>query len=416
MAFVLEHGMFRAWLTSGEDSGKTTLPTYRPTSSQEATFAFVAAKPGHPFEVHWEDTGSGHLSASYIFLDGELHPGRFLPGSGTRCRSGVRVGSDVERRFRFCSSSEPTTGAVPERPNPRKYGTIELTINYARQVGRAPPEKLRVYPDSRPGFERPLRAGYGGVHLTTNRPDHTLAIEHLNPEDTRPVAKFIWSYDTIERLVEARIAPVEDLPSSLPPKEKYSKKKKEQLATPDPEKSDDSVDSSHTVSASSSQISSPEYNAATTPAQGSILPTSTPSAMPPSVEPASSVEAASPKCKRNAAPPPATSTVIPGITVSAKPIATAKAPSTSTSKGKRKAASPPDTANRGGPAPLPPNPKRLRRSTASESNSGRRPRMTSAAQAQGPATVMPVQNPPPVLQDNMTPDQRNAFEEWFTMH
>ncbi len=56
------------------------------------------------FTVHWRDHGGGVDSASYIYLDGYLVPGRFIFGIGDAQRSGARVGPALERPFTFAKA------------------------------------------------------------------------------------------------------------------------------------------------------------------------------------------------------------------------------------------------------------------------------------------------------------------------
>lgn len=56
-----------------------------------------------PFTVHWRDHGTRQTTCSFITLDGENVPGRYLFGEGVASRKGIRCPEteDKERPFMF---------------------------------------------------------------------------------------------------------------------------------------------------------------------------------------------------------------------------------------------------------------------------------------------------------------------------
>lgn len=54
------------------------------------------------------DQGTQAHSCGFIYLDGAVHPGRFLNGYGAASRGGVRTGPDLERPFMFADQTAGT--------------------------------------------------------------------------------------------------------------------------------------------------------------------------------------------------------------------------------------------------------------------------------------------------------------------
>ncbi|KAI0321657.1 hypothetical protein OF83DRAFT_1168291 [Amylostereum chailletii] len=373
---------FRAWISSADG---TILPMYEPTISGDTAMAWIAGQHRHSFSVNWEDMGTGILSASYIYLDGVCHPGRFLPGSGTTCRSGARIGSDVERRFIFLDVNEPTTHLSPGVSQASRYGQVELVILHVRKTGLATPDTVLKLPDNKQGFTHPLRIAYGGAQGIDKQPDHTYSIDHFDPKKPYPVAKFVFQYRPIgkllthESLVELGVAPASN---SWPSPELLSEKGKQKVI-PDSGGSNESFDPSPTI---------PEPEKLTSESSGRVISSvatplaqdNTPAAVAPAILPSTAF------------------TFAPTPPWMSKPL------------GKSKVATPRDTAGADDcvfPSPVSPalNLKRTRRTSSSDSR-----KSYKTAAGQSPATAM--QNPLAGVPGHLTPEQVEYFKHVFAQH
>ncbi|KAF4578873.1 hypothetical protein EYR36_000681 [Pleurotus pulmonarius] len=110
---MLTHRGFSAWITCDGQA----LPEYLVAVEEDVhqVSCWIPSEEGKPFVVYWRDNTEPAPaqpidSCGFITLDGLVVPGRFLFGTGTACRGGVRSGPNTERPFVFLKVGEEEAG------------------------------------------------------------------------------------------------------------------------------------------------------------------------------------------------------------------------------------------------------------------------------------------------------------------
>ncbi|KAJ3552380.1 hypothetical protein NM688_g4179 [Phlebia brevispora] len=204
---MVAHKGFSAWICSGGER----LPEYEvavePNSNK--AFCWIACEIGQSFSVRWEDHGSGIDSAGFIILDGFTVPGRFLFGSGTAERGGVRVAGDVERPFIF---DEIARGAHVKN---KDLGTIVLKIKLVKRLGLThKPNKPMQVPSPVKGrtyTSYTAAVGYGHAQDVEMQFPKTWACEPYDPRHPGSFVVFVFRYRQKEFLITQGIMPDADV-------------------------------------------------------------------------------------------------------------------------------------------------------------------------------------------------------------
>ncbi|EIM90332.1 uncharacterized protein STEHIDRAFT_119354 [Stereum hirsutum FP-91666 SS1] len=167
---------------------------------------FLLAEQGKTFTIHWRDRGSGIASASYIELDGVTVPGKFLYGSGTSFRSGVRTGPESERPFSFAKvpDQNPSDAPLDYRYDLQKCGKIALWIKKvtlrehcgANSIVDAIPEPMKGK-----GRHFPLAVGYEAARPTGYQHELTRTFEPFDNTNPGPEVTFVWRYRDLEWMI-----------------------------------------------------------------------------------------------------------------------------------------------------------------------------------------------------------------------
>jgi len=205
------HRGFSAWI---ECEGKH-IPVFKPQLdvTRERISCWIPSEPGKAFTVHWRDLGQGGGvdTASYIYLDGFMVPGKYLFGFGEASRGGVRVGQTAERPFMFGQVQTDDFGV----PQGRSNGKIVLKIKRVRKIPdlTRPPNKFQTPPDNSKGKRiagHPY-INYGNVRGTQKQWDFTYKFVPYDPANPGTFVAFEFRYATLDYLVGRGIISVSDL-------------------------------------------------------------------------------------------------------------------------------------------------------------------------------------------------------------
>ncbi|KAJ3863480.1 hypothetical protein EV359DRAFT_82334 [Lentinula novae-zelandiae] len=157
---MLTHRGFSAWI---EVDGQA-IPEYlvAVNSKLNQVSCWIPSEESQAFFVHWSDAGGKVDTCSFITLDGVVVPGRFLLGSGTTSRSGVRTSKDTEAPFVFKKSQGGvflrfvslhfflayetlhTKGTTLSTASKSEAGMVTLKI---KRVDRVSPRPANTYQD-----------------------------------------------------------------------------------------------------------------------------------------------------------------------------------------------------------------------------------------------------------------------------
>lgn len=159
--------------------------------------------------MHWRDEGSQLQTCAFISLDGFVVPGRFLYGSGSTARDGLRTGPATERPFIFakdpgsCGSYSgilhgfmfpSSTG--PQRKGHRDAGTIVLKIKRVCLDGQKAANALQKPPDASdsPARVSDHRIGYGDERPTYEQSPSTWKLKPVGGSKRRSFVTFVFRY------------------------------------------------------------------------------------------------------------------------------------------------------------------------------------------------------------------------------
>ncbi|KAJ3814941.1 hypothetical protein F5876DRAFT_31730 [Lentinula aff. lateritia] len=135
---MLMHRGFSAWIEVDGQAVPEYLVAVNPKLNQVS--CWIPSEVSQAFSVHWSDAGGKVDTCSFITLDGVVVPGRFLLGSGTTSRSGVRTSKDTEAPFVFKKSQD----ATPSTASKSEAGMVTLKI---KRVDRVSPRPANAYQD-----------------------------------------------------------------------------------------------------------------------------------------------------------------------------------------------------------------------------------------------------------------------------
>ncbi|KAF4603802.1 hypothetical protein EYR38_004218 [Pleurotus pulmonarius] len=146
---MLTHRGFSAWITCDGQA----LPEYLVAVEEDVhqVSCWIPSEEGKPFIVYWRDNtepAPAHPidSCGFITLDGLVVPGRFLFGTGTACRGGVRSGPNTERPFVFLKvgeEEEAGDGDTPLSKSKQDVGTIIVRIRRVQRVDQHPANPIQ---------------------------------------------------------------------------------------------------------------------------------------------------------------------------------------------------------------------------------------------------------------------------------
>lgn len=159
---MLMHRDFSAWIVSNNQP----LPEYLVAVDEKGSrvSCWIPSEAGKQFSVHWRDHGSNVHTCSFISLDGFVVPGRFLYGTGSASREGVRSGPTSERPFIFAEYRDPSSSGDCNR----NAGTIMLKIKRVRLEGHKRANPFQTIPD---GSSRATISGHCvGAGMVTSDP------------------------------------------------------------------------------------------------------------------------------------------------------------------------------------------------------------------------------------------------------
>lgn len=207
----LTHRGFSAWI----ECENKHIPVFKPEldNARQRITCWIPSEPGEEFTIHWKDRGEGGGvdTASYIYLDGFMVPGKYLFGFGEASRGGVRVGPTAERPFVF--GHVETDGNGP--PQGRTNGKIVLKIKRVRKIPdlTRPSNKYQTPPDSPKGKRRAGHPyiNYGEVRTTKKQWDFTYKYVPFDQANPGTYVTFEFRYATLDYLVNRGIISVSDL-------------------------------------------------------------------------------------------------------------------------------------------------------------------------------------------------------------
>ncbi|KAJ3775410.1 hypothetical protein EV361DRAFT_793872 [Lentinula raphanica] len=216
---MLTHRGFSAWI---EVDGKA-LPEYLTAVNDKSNqvSCWIPSEESKAFSVHWSDAGGKVDTCSFITLDGVVVPGRFLLGSGTTSRSGVRTSKNTEAPFIFKKSE---SGATLSTSSKSEAGMIILKI---KRIDRIAPRPANAYHDLTKVLPAQptagdLCAGFGEENVSYEQSPFTW---HIKPHDatsskSRKIptyVTFVFRYRSKEFLQLQGIVEPEKVPDTPSP-------------------------------------------------------------------------------------------------------------------------------------------------------------------------------------------------------
>ncbi|KAJ7444904.1 hypothetical protein FB451DRAFT_1293799 [Mycena latifolia] len=216
---MLTHRGFSAWIVV---DGKP-VPEYLVAEDTKAArvSCWIPSEEGQKFSVHWKDHGGKVDSCSFISLDGFVVPGRFLFGSGSTWRDGVRSSATSERPFVFqkIEQDEPSTNAVN-----KDVGMITLRIKRIQRVASRPANPVQQLPSITLGKRKAgdLCVSFGDDKQAFDQFAYTWSVkpyEKDTPAGARTPSTYVsftFRYRSREFLQMQGIMPECDVPSSPP--------------------------------------------------------------------------------------------------------------------------------------------------------------------------------------------------------
>ncbi|KAJ3877290.1 hypothetical protein F5051DRAFT_408989 [Lentinula edodes] len=216
---MLTHRGFSAWIEVDGQAVPEYLVAVNPKLNQVS--CWIPSEESQAFSVHWSDAGGKVDTCSFITLDGVVVPGRFLLGSGTTSRSGVRTSKDTEAPFVFKKSQGDTT---PSTASKSEAGMVTLKI---KRVDRVSPRPANAYQDltkiapAQPNVGD-LCAGFGAECKSYEQSPFTWAIK---PHDASQIkskkiptyVSFVFRYRSKEFLQSQGIIEPQQVPDTPSP-------------------------------------------------------------------------------------------------------------------------------------------------------------------------------------------------------
>ncbi|KAF9500483.1 hypothetical protein BDN71DRAFT_1427350 [Pleurotus eryngii] len=172
---MLTHRGFSAWIACEGQA----LPEYLVAVEEEVhqVSCWIPSEEGKSFAVFWRDNtdpapAPEHPaqpidSCGFITLDGLVVPGRFLFGTGTASRAGVRSGPNTEKPFVFLKVGEEEEGggggvdAFSSSKSRKDLGTIILRIRRVLRVEKCPANPIKAVPSKVLGKRKTGDVGIG---------------------------------------------------------------------------------------------------------------------------------------------------------------------------------------------------------------------------------------------------------------
>ncbi|KAH8107007.1 hypothetical protein BXZ70DRAFT_268016 [Cristinia sonorae] len=200
---MLTHRGFSAWITCNG----SILPEYDIQLNEETGVAkcWIPSYDGQPFTVHWKDHGGYVDTTSYIYLDGQMVPGRFLFGFGETEKSAARLGTDTQLPFMFAMSSED--GEESNEDNEQHL--IQLKIKRVTRIG---PSEANEYKDA----PKPRRSGrgkhhvqYGGARPAPAQQPKTWRTKPYDPNEPIVYVAFQFHYAPMDTLIAQGVVTAE---------------------------------------------------------------------------------------------------------------------------------------------------------------------------------------------------------------
>lgn len=202
---MLMHRDFSAWIVSNNQP----LPEYLVAVDEKGSrvSCWIPSEAGKQFSVHWKDHGSNVHTCSFISLDGFVVPGRFLYGTGSASREGVRSGPTSERPFIFAEYRDPSSSGDCSR----NAGTIMLKIKRVRLEGHKRANPFQTIPD---GSSRVTISGhcvgYGDERPTYEQSPSTWQIKPYDKASSGSYVTFVFRYRPREFLLSQGIMSEDD--------------------------------------------------------------------------------------------------------------------------------------------------------------------------------------------------------------
>jgi hypothetical protein len=219
---MLTHRGFSAWIVVNG----IAVPEYliAVDTQQNQVSCWIQGGEGQRFSVHWSDAGGKVDTCAFIILDGVTVPGRFLLGSGSTYRSGVRTGKYTEAPFEFkrYQGSTNCNGASPSSPISKlEAGKITLKIKQVKRVSPRPANKIQDLTQApRTQQVSDLCTGFGTESKSDEQSPYTWAIEaHDTTADNKYIptyVSFVFRYRSQGFLRAQGIMPMTDTPPFLP--------------------------------------------------------------------------------------------------------------------------------------------------------------------------------------------------------
>ncbi|KAJ3934499.1 MAG: hypothetical protein NXY57DRAFT_914731 [Lentinula lateritia] len=216
---MLTHRGFSAWI---EVDGQA-IPEYlvAVNSKLNQVSCWIPSEESQVFSVHWSDAGGKVDTCSFITLDGVVVPGRFLLGSGTTSRSGVRTSKDTEAPFVFKKSQGGTTLSTASKS---EAGMVTLKI---KRVDRVSPRPANAYQDltkiapAQPNVGD-LCAGFGAECKSHEQSPFTWAIKphdasQIKSKKIATYVSFVFRYRSKEFLQSQGIMEPHQVPDTPSP-------------------------------------------------------------------------------------------------------------------------------------------------------------------------------------------------------
>ncbi|KAI6109523.1 hypothetical protein F5141DRAFT_1115139 [Pisolithus sp. B1] len=200
---MLTHRDFSAWIVSNNQP----LPEYLVAVDEKGSrvSCWIPSEAGKQFSVHWRDHGSNVHTCSFISLDGFVVPGRFLYGTGSASREGVRSGPTSERPFIFAEYRDASSSGDCNR----NAGTIMLKIKRVRLEGHKRANPFQTVPD---GSSRATISGhcvgYGDERPTYEQSPSTWQIKPYDRASKGSYVTFVFRYRPREFLLSQGIISV----------------------------------------------------------------------------------------------------------------------------------------------------------------------------------------------------------------
>ncbi|RDB21144.1 hypothetical protein Hypma_011733 [Hypsizygus marmoreus] len=248
---MLNHRGFSAWIEVDGQAVPEYLVALDEASNRVS--CWIPSEEGKRFSVFWRDNGGNVETCSFITLDGLVVPGRFLAGSGTTSREGVRTSPTSERPFVFQKVNETSNEPIVDVAG-KEVGMIVLRIKRVVLVGARPSDPIQELPKGLLGKRKAgdLRVGFG--EETRNYDQHPTTWAVMPHDKDIPGARkpstfvsFVFRYRSQEFLESQGIIPeptmtlpvplqrpqarrVVSLPSNMPaPEDRAPPRKKPRL-------------------------------------------------------------------------------------------------------------------------------------------------------------------------------------------